>query len=194
MGNAVTALKDRGFLVSDISSYLNHGGIALSDVPALLKRLLEDDGWRHFETKLGREVTYENFAEFVTTPPLAGLGATVELVERVVKDDRETVTLLRRALKHQGAALPLYYNESSQGTRADYACDVIERERPDLFAEIVAGNLSPHRAMVIAGHRPERASIRLDDMVSAANTLRKKLSRTQLLELAHLLATEPGGD
>jgi len=42
--------------------------------------------------------THERFADFITTPPLAGLGSDIELVERIVAADAETVRLLRTVL------------------------------------------------------------------------------------------------
>src|SRR4249920_290897 len=87
------------YQVNALRSALAEGQHGLGTVPNLLKGVLANESWREFVTKMGEHVEHKRFADFVTTPPLAGLGSNVDLVERIVADDDEAVKLLRKTLK-----------------------------------------------------------------------------------------------
>lgn len=178
-------------LVEDLGGALRSGQHGLSTVPGLLKRVLQEGSWREFTTQRDEHVQHERFVEFVTTPPLAGIGATVELLQRLVADDLEAAKLLRDALKGQGSRADLRNNSTEvrtiTGTSRSYALDRLQRDAPELHAEVLAGKLSPHAAMVTAGFRPRTFTMR-PDPESAARTLRKHLTAEQLADLARLLA------
>src|SRR5690606_38754229 len=71
--------KANNVWVEALGSALLRGGAALENVPGLLKRILREEAWREFQPKIGPVVRHERFADFVTTPPVQGLGASVEL-------------------------------------------------------------------------------------------------------------------
>src|SRR5690606_29499825 len=102
--------KANNVWVEALGSALLRGGAALENVPGLLKRLLREEAWREFQPKIGPVVRHERFADFVTTPPVQGLGASVELVERIVSVDPEATKMLRDALREQGARRDLRNN------------------------------------------------------------------------------------
>src|SRR5690606_22764221 len=93
-------LKHRASVIESLGSSLRRGGASLGTVPGLLKRVLQEEAWREFETSPGDVVRHERFADFVTTPPLNGLGASMELIDRIVgTDDPDLLRLLREAKK-----------------------------------------------------------------------------------------------
>jgi hypothetical protein len=193
-------LQVRGRLVEDVARCVKDGGFSLTHVPNLLRQLLDNESWRRFETQLGQVVEHETFASFVTTRPLAGLGATPEMLRRIVADDKELAGLLARAFtgQHGGdrskPAEPeeqaLQCNSCSRGHRADYGVVVLKENEPEQYAAVIAGERSVHAALVAVGRRKPYVSVRVDDPAAAARTLRKKLTVEQRHELARLLVEE----
>lgn len=104
-------LRARASVINALSSSLDRGRNGLASAPGLLRQVLEDGKWRHFITERGEEVRYEQFREFLSTPPLKGLGADEALVRRLVGDDVAILTLLdgelRRPSGRPGTALAL---------------------------------------------------------------------------------------
>ena len=179
-------------LVETLGSSLQRGGNALADVPGLLKRLLVEDAWRTFTTRRGELVEHERFAGFVTTPPLSGLGATVDLIKRIVEDDKATLDLLDQALQNQpGRPEKTFDNiqgfSPPTGTSETSALRRLRKDEPELHAEVLAGNLTAHAAMVKAGYRPRTGTVRYDDPESAARSLRRYMSADTRRALAKLL-------
>jgi hypothetical protein len=184
-------LRARGSEVALLSDILARGGFALESVPRQIKDLLRSQSWRHFETKLGKDVHHDRFVDFVTTLPLAGLGSTPDTIRRIIGDDMEALDLLDRAVAgRQGERSDLGNNVPEvgrpEGNSKSKALRRLRDHAPDLHAEVLAGNLTAHAAMVKAGFRPHTFTVR-PDPVSAARTLRKNMSTEQLAELARLL-------
>lgn len=178
---------DQDRLVDALSSALRYGGSALGDVPELLKRVLVEGVWRDFTTRRRQHVHHERFADFVTTAPPAGLGSDVDLVKRIVAHDMKAADLLDEALQnrpavHAGNNVP----SRPEGNTRDKALRRLRKDAPELHADVLAGRLSAHAAMVKGGFRPETFSVRADP-VSAVRTLRKHMTSEQLSTLAHLL-------
>ena len=189
--------KANNVLVESLGSSLQRGGNALADAPALLKRVLAEEAWKTFVTRRGELVEHERFADFVTTPPTAGIGATVELVRRIVADDKEALDLLDQALKEsskQGERTDIFDNVQEvcapTGNSESAALRRLRKDVPELHAEVLAGNLSAHAAMVRAGFRPKTFTVRADSADSTARTLRKHMSPDALARLASLLTED----
>lgn len=185
-------------LNNSLSSALRSGEHGLVTVPGLIKRVLVEESWREFVTQMGEHVQYERFADFVATPPLKGLGSELSLIRRIVVDDPEALDLYDQAVQnpHGGdhASAESKNNNiqlAPQGTSKARALRKLRSDAPKLHAEVLAGNISAHAAMVQAGFRPKTFTVRADRPESVARTLRKHLTRDQLRELAEMLADEP---
>ncbi len=178
-------LRARGSDVAMLSDTLRRGGSALESVPHQIKALLRSGDWRHFVTKLGKDVQHQRYVDFVTEPPLAGLGTTPEMVSRLIEDDAEAVRLHREELKGTRNNIT-----GKRGTRRDYALERLERDAPELHADVVAGRLSAHAAMVQAGYSPPIFTVRADSPTTIAASLRRRLAPDQLAELARLLTED----
>lgn len=175
-------LKHRASVIDSLGSSLRRGGASLETVPGLLKRVLQEEAWREFETSRGDVVRHERFADFVTTPPLKGLGASMELIDRVVgTDDPDLLRLLREAKKgkpgrpRKGEEKA---DESSMFSRDRDAEDAerLARDAPDEYKAVKRGEKTIHAAAVAAGIRKRRISIRLDDPASAIRSIRNNAS------------------
>ena len=200
MTDGVNHLVRNRHLVEDLGGALRSGQHGLATVPGLLKRVLREESWREFTTQRGEYVRHERFADFVTTPPLKGIGASMDLLRRIVADDTEALDLLDQALQNPpGGSSKIVLtvdninNENDlgalrrTGTSKDYALRKLRKDAPELHAEVLAGRLSAHAAMVKAGFRPPTFTIRADSPQSIAATLRRRLPPDQLAELARLL-------
>lgn len=187
-------LRANAVLVDALGSCIQRGTHALGTAPDLLKRVLAEGSWREFVTQRGEHVEHERFADFVTTPPLNGLGATVDLVRALCRADSEALDLLDRALQNQPGNPGNVNNINSsrpQGTSREAALRRLRKDAPELHAEVLAGRLTAHRAMVEAGYRPKTFSVRTDSAEAVARALRRQLDADTLAAVLRLLA-EPG--
>lgn len=186
-------------LNNSLSSALRSGEHGLVTVPGLIKRVLAEESWREFVTQMGEHVQYERFADFVATPPLKGLGSELSLIRRIVVDDPEALDLYDQAVRtsnggdrrSESFSVNNIHTERPAGTSQDRALRKLRSDAPELHAEVLAGHISAHAAMVKAGFRPKTFTVRADRPESVARTLRKHLTRDQLRELAEMLADEP---
>lgn len=186
--------RQRGTLVETLGSVLFHGGTALGNVPGLLKQVLETQAWRTFETSTHEIVSYDRFESFATTPPSRGLGASIDLIRRIVSADLEALDMLDQTLQNPASLHTALYNvEGISSAPTGGTTQVLRRlrkDRPDLHARVLGGELSPHAAMVEAGFRQETVSVPISDLQRTAQRLKRHLDKQQLHELAQLLSEE----
>lgn len=135
---------------------------------------------------------YERFGDFVVTPPLKGLGASVDLVRTLVKRDPEALDLFDQATKgRSGFRSDLVDNINEvgrpDGTSREAGLRRLRKDAPALHAEVLAGRLTAHAAMVQAGFRRKTVSVPVDRPDAVAKTLRKNLSPEDLAVLVRLL-------
>ena len=182
-------LRRNANLVDMLGGALRDGGHALGSVPGLLKQLLQDGGWREFVTQRGEHVEHQRFEEFVTTLPLKGLGASMDLVERIVGTDDPDLLLMLREAKKRKRGRPRKALDSSTLARDMDAEDVerLARDAPEELEAVRRGEKTIHKAALAAGIRRPRVSVRMDNAASAARTLRKHMPPDQLAELVRLL-------
>lgn len=182
-----------GHVVESLGSAARRGGSGLETTPALLRRVLEDEAWRQFTTQRGEVVQPRSFREFVTTPPLKGLGVDMDLIERIVgTDDPDLLRLLREAQAGQGGRprrdeTPLESNGVSQGESSSYTAARLARDHPEQYAAVKAGDLTLHAAAVLAGIRPRRFSVSAADPVSVARSLRRNMEPEVVAKLVEEL-------
>lgn len=191
------ALHRNANLVDSLGAALREGGHALGTVPALLKKVLTEESWREFVTQRGEHVLHERFPDFVTTPPLAGLGATIEVIRRIIADDPEALDLLDQAVQngHGGdrsksnnvTVAPAGNSTDKALRRLRREADAGNKQAADLRAEVLAGRLSAHAAMIQGGFRPRTFTVRADSPASVAAALRRQLDPEALAELRRLL-------
>lgn len=182
-------------LVSDLRGALHEGESGLNYVPRLLRRLLETEAWRkRYDTKTRQTVTFGSFTKFVTTPPTEGLGASMDLVDRIVGEgDPDLVQKLHEAKKigqgHRSDLDGPHHDSwrSREREETSLAAARLARDAPGEYAAVQSGDKTIHRAAVDAGIRKPRGSVRFDNPESAARTLRKHMSTDDLSTLARLL-------
>ncbi|GJF08939.1 hypothetical protein NGTWS0302_32970 [Mycolicibacterium cyprinidarum] len=186
--------------VASLCNALGSGEHSIGTVPLLLKRVLKDELWREFTTPGGGVVRHSRFEDFVTSKPTRGLGASLDLVRRIVSDDKEAVDLLDQALQgrnggdHTSPASSLYNIQTARapsGNSEAAALRRLRKDRPDLHQRVIDGELTAHAAAVEAGHRPAAVTVRVTSPESIARTLRKHLPPDLLAEVIGQLAQHP---
>jgi len=189
-------LRGNALINDTLGSALRSGGNALGTVPVLLKRVLTEESWREFVTKRDEHVQHDRFADFVTTPPLKGLGADMALIDRIVgTGDPDLLRLLRDAKKGKRGRPRAETQNIDDSSRfpQDHDADDLERLArlaPEEYAAVQRGEKTINAAAISAGIRKRRIPVRLDDPESAAETLRKHMPREARLRLAELLTKE----
>lgn len=154
-----------------------------------------------------RQLGHTSLRQFLTHPysePPHGLGLTADearlLVRRHRDEDalpevKERMTVLRRAVD-EALTLTLRKNEGrpkkdedkslsdkDYGTARSYVLARLQRDDPALYERVMQGELSSAAAARQAGFRKPTTTVRLDDMESAARSLRTKLRPKQVREL-----------
>jgi hypothetical protein len=139
----------------------------LGHVPTMVKRILQTGAWRE-RYEMGRRIPFEKFSKFITTSPdKGGCGMDPDHVEALINKsgDVEALAMWRAAM-----TLPKGTNQHTMGTdnisiqpkhgtsRA-YTLDRLARERPDLFEQVRAGELSANAAAIEAGFRRQRTPL-----------------------------------
>lgn len=151
----------------------------LPHVPQSTRRLLHTEAWRErFEA--GRVIKFDNFVEFVTKDPSkGGCGLETEAVTALLKKagDDDTLDLWLTAIRAKNAKAidadtPDLKEHAGQVRDAEnvtnlnrlddasYAHARLRRDRPDIHARVLAGEISAHAGMIAAGFRKRRASRR----------------------------------
>lgn len=191
-------------LVEALGSALREGEHGLKHGPTLLVRVLREESWRSFVTQRGEQVQHERFEQFVTAVPLRGLGASMRLIGKLVDaiEDpgarAQAQDLLDQVSgNRQGQRGNFLYNiqevaESSAptGTSREAGLRRLRKDRPDLHAEVLAGHLTAHAAMVQAGFRRKSVTVPVDKPENTARALRRNLEPEAVAELARLLSSE----
>jgi hypothetical protein len=192
--------RDNWPAVAALSSAIHFGGSGLSDVPVLIERVINDGSWKIFQNELSADpFENETFEEFVTSDPMKGLGASRELVVRLVKGTPAEL-LVRDALKgrpspgsagtNQGNNVTPVGRTTVTGNRRDYTLDRLQRDAPELFEAVKRKELSSNAAAIKAGFRPKTFTVRADKPESIAATLRRQLSPEVLALVAKMLSED----
>jgi hypothetical protein len=146
-------------IVAALWDAVNTSSGSLENVAPLIKRVLETGAWRcRIVPQLGNEpVKFNDFLKFIETKPLRGCGWPHDKIPPLLKDDPEAVRLWRKATvgeKH------VHHDDNNnviikaqQGNSLAYTLDRLQRERPDLFERVKAGEMSANAAAIAAGFR-----------------------------------------
>jgi hypothetical protein len=157
-------------IVESLSSALRMGRGGLEVVPGLLRRAINEEVWKERKDyRLSREIipAFPSFRAFVEAKPPAGLGTNTDLIERIIRDDGETLAIFQEQIKAQGTRNDLRSNptEVRNDRGRAYTLARLKRSRADLFARVVADELSANAAAVEAGFKKKQSPL---DVLRAA--------------------------
>jgi hypothetical protein len=166
------SLTDKGNLVDALWHSVDDAAGNLEIVPGLVKRVLETGAWRE-RIHRGKRFHHDRFIDFITIKPLAGCGWEPEKVEALIRDEPETLALWRRATTAKAggdrqsekaktiSSIRTNASDVLRGTTRAYTLDRLKRERPDLFEQVCAKELSANAAAIEAGWRKKKSELQL---------------------------------
>ncbi len=168
----------------------------------LLRTVLKQKMWRHrIVLMTERRKDYEEFVKFVTDPPPEGLSTSLVMLETIAHGDIELEGLLTDAKKRPPGGdkrsesyriidnIVINGSGSPQGNSADRALRKLNADAPALYTRVLAGELSPHAAMVEAGFRHKTMTIPTD-IEGAARTIARRFTIDEIDELIAILRGE----
>jgi hypothetical protein len=140
-------------------SALSHGETNLSIFPKLLRRIITEEAWKNRKVPGKGMVAMKSLRELVTTPPITGWGEDPAKIEAVIRDDAEVLAMWREAMKGK-AGRPAKESldnvkelNAGAGNSRAYTVSRLQREAPELFAQVAAGTISANAAAIKAGFR-----------------------------------------
>lgn len=176
----VDLLRENDSYVCHLRNAIAEGKSGLSDVPALVRRIVDEGRWQLRTVVTGEKPKFRHFEEFVGTPPLEGLGASLDILIRLCKDDKDALDAIDRAIQktpRQGKRTDLVdiINEvksSPDGTSEQAAIRRLRKERPDLLDRVKQGSLSAHAAMIEGGYREKLIQVSKDPVKAARKLIK----------------------
>ena len=157
---------EKGQLCDSVMSAIHHGLGNLETIPALHRRIIENKAWECRQVKMRGVVQLPNLRELITKEPMEGWGENPERIEALIRDDVEVLAMWRDAMKQkQGQRTDIVdiVNEvkPSKGNSRSYTVSRLQREAPELFAQVVAGTLSANAAAIQAGFRKKPTALEM---------------------------------
>ena len=188
-------MRERGVVVSSAAQMLSHGQVNLEVFPGLIERIIDEEMWRQRaipQKEWRMSLEFNSFVEFVKAKPLDGLGTTVKTLENLCRDRLEILEKIR------DASVPTVgtnqYSEGSDnittregGTSRADTLRRLRKDRPDLHARVLAGELSAHAAAIEAGFRHRTLTVPIDDPDRLAVTLLRRLDYVAIQRVIELL-------
>jgi hypothetical protein len=184
-------------------------------INATIHLVLTERVWEERVDERGRIWKFDSFLDYLRANPPGGLYHDPDEIRRLL--DPKTLDLFDREVKrpdggnnnpdgrnqHQEVTVDNVHGDlpddvetpgRPHGNSKQAALRRLRDQRPDLHAEVLAGEMSPHRAMREAGFRPPTMTLRLDDAERAAAALLRHCTADYARELGALLmdATEEG--
>lgn len=189
---AADRLRQSDIVVDCMRSAIGEGASGLNDVPGLLKQIIQEELWRErVIQQTGEIAAFERFIDFIHTKPLEGLGTDKKTLERLCADDPAALDALDRATRNEPYIKSNddvdNINVRPDGTSAAYALRKLRTGAPVLHARVLAGELSPHAAMIEAGYRRKTIQVPAD-VDGAAHALARKFTTQELQRLIELLS------
>jgi hypothetical protein len=146
-----------GRIVADLRSAIVRCN--LNQVPEAVRRAIESGAWRE-RLEFQQIYKFDRFVDFISKSPVdGGMGWKPDLVDGLLQKagDVEVLTMWREAM-----TLPKHVHRADadnisikpkHGTSRAYALTRLKHERPDLYARVVAKEISANAAAIDAGFR-----------------------------------------
>lgn len=192
-------LVERGYLTQSLGSAAHSGEHGLRAVPGLLRRVIEEKAWENrLIIETGEEFEgFLTFEAYVKANPPRGLGAEVELIDKLIGNDEDLrIKFYAELRRSNGETRRVISNEGKISGESDIASDYAEfyvlqklsaEGQLELLAQVKAGEISANEARKRANFPRPRLAIALDDPESAAKSLLSNASPEFLRELKRLL-------
>jgi hypothetical protein len=180
---------------------IQRGGSAISSLPGIISQIIERNLWqRVWLEPLGCILEFDTFEEFVTTKSPYGYGTTIRDLKQLCRDYPIALDWIDKACM-KGAGAPVGNQNASSaettvdnvhgcleaerpaGNSRDAALRRLRKDRPDLHAQVLEKEMSPHAAMIEAGFRKKPS--RVEQILA----LWKKCTPEEIEKLSGLLSS-----
>lgn len=128
--NESKKLRENGERIGRLSEVLFEEREARVDVPILFRQLIESEGWKEFLMEYGGVAKTESFFEFITKPPLEGLGSTYKNVCVLCRDNAEVKEMIEAPVLKQMEAI-----EEIEETEKKEKVAMMANQLQDMFTE-----------------------------------------------------------
>ncbi len=170
----------------------------LSHLPEDVLNVITTGAWqKRYIEKLGKHAGFDSFKNFVEAEPLDGLGGDLKQLKRACAHRRDVLSAITHAAVgkqgapegNQNAGKTTDNNVNSclsrtspVGNSNTYALRKLRKDREDLHEHVLAGEISPHAAMVEAGFRKKTGAFYPEDINRTARVLLKHFDPDELYE------------
>ena len=163
----VRFLRENDQVIKDLWQSIEYGGSRLEAIPRYVKRIINENRWqRRWVKPLGQVVEFDTFEGFLTADLPEGMRYDMESLKRLCRDDPEALDALDRVVqkpvgihKGKGDIDNVNITESPSGNSRVSALRRLRSQRPDLHTLVLAGEMTPHAAMVQAGFRRKTITV-----------------------------------
>lgn len=187
-------------LVDHLRRAISNGTAGLSDVPLLVKQIIESGAWRTRTVSQTKElVFFSSFREFAEALPPDGLGKTIKQLERLCAGDVEALDLLAgqtQTLKRGGdrrsdkfKSNNVTFEKSERGNSAVYSLRRLRTARPDLHKRVLEKEISINQGMIEAGLR-RKTLVVASDVLRICAAIKEKFTPGQIAEIIEQLQGE----
>jgi hypothetical protein len=149
----------------------------LEHLPPLIEKIIDNRAWERRRVRTGAVIECGSLAELITAKPLKGWGESPDKIAAVLKSHPGVLAKYRKAMRQQGKRTDFGNNVTEvdrvTGNSKAYTCERLQRDAPELFAEVEAGRLSANAAAIAAGIRkkPSHAEVAVKAFRKAENRL-----------------------
>ena len=193
-----------GLIVDSLSSALKRGLSGLDHVPTFIRSMLERQAWRkRYVCSTKQIVEFDSFMEFLAASPPEGLQIKYEDLWQLCDQHPEVQAMLNRVSKgiqgERKALNPTNLTNNIQEVKAPAGTSraaglrklrKYSQDRPDvaeIYAKVLAGEISVNKALVNTGLRRARKSIPVSSVEIIAQKLIEHLTPDELKRLIELI-------
>ena len=167
---------------------LSRTDFGLRNFPTMMRKIIELRAWERRDVG-GGIVELSSLRELITLPPIQGWGEDITKVEAILRDENSVYLMFKEELKHQGERADFCNNvtevKAITGNSKAYSLkQVVEKCDKEVAAEVLAGKLSPNKALVQAGLRENRQVYMPKDPEQAVEKLRRQFGIEYVKQLA----------
>jgi hypothetical protein len=185
---------ENGQLVNQMYHAIKEGELNIKHIPYWVEQVIDSGAWRKRWTG-AFVVEHTSFRSFIMTARVEGLGWNSEddlkQIESLLRYAPDVLTKWRQAItpehggdrRSENASIKnnnIILDRPVQGTSLAYTLDRLSRESPDLYAKVVAKELSANAAAIEAGFRkrpsPFEQVVKLIPKLTAAEWAEVKAS------------------
>jgi adenine-specific DNA-methyltransferase len=179
-GERVAALMRAGAHVYDLRDAVKQGVTHHAIAATALSALARDQGWRHYRLPDTDDAVHrDDFGAF-----LAEVGTDLAALRRLCGDHAEALDAIDRVAQGKKHVRADGNNVTikPEGNSRQQALRALRTHRPDLHAKVLAGELTPHRAMVEAGLRRPTMTVPADDVNAGILALERRYGAERVWE------------